>query len=69
MSVIFILGKTEVVKFLLDHKADPYIQDSDGKTALHRAHENGHLDISKILLEFAPLLKNIPDNKGIIVEE
>lgn len=57
------------MKYLLRHKADPFIQDSDGKTALHRAHENGHSDISNILLEHAPLLKHIPDNKGIVVEE
>lgn len=57
------------MKYLLNHKADPFIQDSDGKTALHRAHENDHHDICKMLLEIAPFLKDIPDNKGLVVEE
>lgn len=29
-------GQIEVIKLLLDKRADPSVQDSDGKTALHR---------------------------------
>ncbi|KAJ8968401.1 hypothetical protein NQ317_002346 [Molorchus minor] len=60
--------KKEVVEYLLLKNADPFIQDVDGKTALHRAMENKHLEICEILLNSAPRLKNIIDNRGNIVE-
>lgn len=45
------------------------IQDVDGKTALHRALENRHLEICKLLLKIAPSLKNVTDHKGNRCEE
>jgi len=57
-------GKLPVVEYLLSRKADVTLQDSDGKTALHRALENGHEDIAELLLKIHPGLKDIPDNKG-----
>lgn len=50
-------GKTEIVKFLLSKKAQVGMRDSDGKTALHRAVENRHKDISDLLTRNYPELK------------
>lgn len=58
-------GKTHIVNFLLSKKAQVTLQDSDGKTALHRASENGHVGLSKILLRYYPELAAIPDSKGL----
>ncbi|XP_028146435.1 ankyrin repeat domain-containing protein 39 [Diabrotica virgifera virgifera] len=57
-------GKEDVVDLLLSKKADPFIQDSDGKTALHRATENKHFEICKRLLNVAPSLCEVADNRG-----
>ncbi|XP_018575410.1 ankyrin repeat domain-containing protein 39 [Anoplophora glabripennis] len=57
-------GKKDIVEYLLNKKADPFIQDSDGKTALHRATENKHFPICQILINTAPSLKEVEDNKG-----
>ncbi|KAJ8920889.1 hypothetical protein NQ315_015682 [Exocentrus adspersus] len=57
-------GKKNIVEYLLSKKADASIQDSDGKTALHRAAESKHLSICQILLKAAPSLQGIKDNKG-----
>ncbi|CAG0893572.1 unnamed protein product [Darwinula stevensoni] len=57
-------GHESVLKLLLDQGADPRLRDSDGKTALHKAAEQGHVSIVKELLSRCPELRNIPDNKG-----
>lgn len=53
----------DVVKFLIDSKANVELQDEDGQTALHRAAARGHLDVSRVLLEKQPKLKEIADVK------
>ncbi|KAJ8960744.1 hypothetical protein NQ318_020037 [Aromia moschata] len=45
LSRAALAGKHEVVEYLLSKKADPFVADVDGRTALHRAAENGHLAI------------------------
>ncbi len=41
----------EIVSFLLDCEADVDAGDRRGFTALHRAAEMGHLELTKMLLE------------------
>ena len=40
-----------MVEVLLDHGAEPDLQDEDGHTALYYASENGHERVVEILLE------------------
>jgi len=39
------------VRLLLEHGADPNIQNEYGDTPLHKAAYNGHVDVVKLLLE------------------
>ena len=39
-----IFGQAPMVKWLLEHDADPYAKDYEGKTPLDRARENGHAE-------------------------
>ena len=44
-------GRTEVVKLLLDMKADVNVRDTDGFTPLYIAAQNGHTEVVKLLLD------------------
>ncbi len=44
-----LVGQTGMVQWLLDHDADPYAKDYEGKTPLDRAQENGHADAVALL--------------------
>lgn len=44
-------GHTEIVKYLLDNKADPYLVDKRGWTVLHCSCFNNHESITLMLLE------------------
>ncbi|XP_050309693.1 ankyrin repeat domain-containing protein 39-like isoform X2 [Anthonomus grandis grandis] len=59
-----LLRACSAVALLLSSKADVTKQDSDGKTALHRAAENKHKAICDILISRFPDIKDIPDLKG-----
>ena len=48
--------------FLLDHGADVNARDRRGFTALHRAAEMGHLDVTQLLLDRGATPN--PDAKG-----
>jgi len=50
-------GRTEVVKFLLQHGIDLHSFDGTGQTALHSAAIGGQLEVIKLLLEFKPPLE------------
>lgn len=54
-------GKEQVLELLLKYGADPKLQDMDGRTALHRAAEAGHVGIVKRLCQVCPELVNIRD--------
>ncbi len=45
-------GHTAMVKWLLDHDANPYATDYEGKTPLDRAETNGHEDAAALLRPF-----------------
>jgi hypothetical protein len=62
-------NKVNVVKILLDHKADPAIKNDKGETALHIAAEKQQLDIIKLFLSSLPIEKkktfiNLTTNSG-----
>lgn len=61
-----LLGHLNVVKLLIDAKANVELRDEDGQTALHRSAARGHLDVSKLLIEKQPNLKDVPDSKDKI---
>uniref|UniRef100_H2ZDD3 Uncharacterized protein n=1 Tax=Ciona savignyi TaxID=51511 RepID=H2ZDD3_CIOSA len=50
-----------VVQLLLNHKADPCMQDADGKTALHKAVESNSAEVCTLLLAHDPNCAQIPD--------
>jgi ankyrin repeat protein len=47
-----IFGQTLMVRWLLDHDANPYAEDYEGKTPLDRAEANGHEDAAALLKPF-----------------
>jgi cytohesin len=56
-------GHPEVVEFLLEHGADPNIQDNNGGTPLHVAAWNGHREVVELLLEHGAN-PNVQDDDG-----
>ncbi|XP_065355561.1 ankyrin repeat domain-containing protein 39 [Calliphora vicina] len=60
------MGHLNVVKLLIDLKANIELKDEDGQTVLHRSAARGHLDVSKLLIENQPNLKEVQDNKDKI---
>lgn len=44
-----IFGQAHMAKWLLDHDANPYAKDYEGKTPLDRAQDNGHADVVALL--------------------
>jgi ankyrin repeat protein len=45
-------GFTDMVRWLLDHDANPYATDYEGKTPLERAQANGHTSVVALLEPF-----------------
>lgn len=62
--LLLFLGKYEIVKFLINNKADLKLKDADGKTVLHRATEIQNIDIIQEILNACPELKEEIDKKG-----
>ena len=65
-------GHSAVVKLLLDAGATSELQDADGQTALHKAMQQGHVEIAGILLQRVPdrtEFENIKDNKGRLARD
>lgn len=62
------VGHENVVQLLLRKGADAFHQDVDGNTALHKAIENNHQNIIKLLLDSscdANRLEGICNNNGL----
>lgn len=57
-------GNLDVVRLLVGAGADVRLQDSDGKTALHRSVEEGHVGVAAYLLAKDQSLTHIEDNRG-----
>ncbi|XP_077981060.1 uncharacterized protein LOC144436210 [Glandiceps talaboti] len=57
-------GRQDMVKLLMEAKADVNMQDEDGSTALMCASEHGHLEIVKLLLSQPDCNPNLFDNDG-----
>jgi hypothetical protein len=53
LSVAVQLGHTQVVKLLLQNKADPYIQDSLGKSAADYANASENAEMKEIFMPYA----------------
>lgn len=54
-------GHLDLVKFLLDNKADVHTQTQTGDTALTYACENGHTDVAEVLLHFGAELEHLSE--------
>jgi len=61
-------GHTEIVKLLLEAKADVNLQNTSGRTALIWASREGHTEIVK-LLEEATKQNSPKDSKFKVLEE
>ena len=46
-------GLVNVVRLLLDKRADPNVKNSDGETPLHHAALEGHSEVIRLLLNQA----------------
>jgi ankyrin repeat protein len=51
LAIAAYFGHAEVVGLLLERRADPMNQDSDGFTVLHWAARNGHVAVVQRLLQ------------------
>lgn len=63
------MGNNAMVQFLLNHNADPSIQDRRGYNALHTAVENQFRDICTMLLDYDPELIETKTAAGESVDD
>ena len=61
-------GHTEVVRLLLDNRADPNIKDWRGRAQIHDAARYGHADVVQVLLSRGAD-PNIKDRFGDLAED
>ena len=54
----------EIVNLLIQHKADPFIQNKDGWTVLHIACRNGDFKLVQFLIVSFPDLVLVKSNNG-----
>jgi len=62
-------GNSQMVKFMLDHNADPNIKDNRGYNAFHTAVENQYRNICELLLNEDPDLVDTETTKGESAED
>lgn len=61
---IVVSGKVDVVRLLISRGADGSLKDSYGRTALHRAAENGSPELCQMIITAYPELTTESDNRG-----
>lgn len=66
---IIFSGHADVVKYLLERGGNLNKRDGDGKNCLHRAMENGHVEICKLITISEPKLEDERDNHGKLPTE
>lgn len=59
------MGCTSVACVLLDHGADPNVQDRCGVTPAHDAARTGFLDTVRVLVDYGASV-NVPDHSGAL---
>ncbi|XP_059426270.1 cyclin-dependent kinase 4 inhibitor D [Carassius carassius] len=62
---VMMMGCTSVARVLLDHGADPNVQDRCGVTPAHDAARTGFLDTLRVLVEHGASV-NVPDHSGAL---
>ncbi|XP_016364954.1 cyclin-dependent kinase 4 inhibitor D [Sinocyclocheilus rhinocerous] len=62
---VMMMGCTSVACVLLDHGADPNIQDRCGVTPAHDAARTGFLDTLRVLVDHGASV-NVPDHSGAL---
>lgn len=62
-------GHSDMVKFLLEHNADPSVKDKRGYNPFHTAVENQYRGLCEILLQYDPDLIDSTTSKGETIEE
>jgi len=63
------LGNNGMVKFMLEHGADPFVRDKRGYNALHVAVENQFKDICEILIEKDSELVHTKTSQGETIKD
>lgn len=58
-------GHLAVVKYLIEHGADPNKQDPDGQTCLHYSVSCEHLPVIQYLMALKSVNKHLTDNDGL----
>lgn len=61
-------GELSIVTWLLEHEADVNAVDKRGRSALHCAMKNGHVEVVRELLKWKPQLNNLTTNGQPLVE-
>lgn len=69
LTYAVLYGNNMMVRFMLDHDADPSIKDKRGYNAFHTAVENQYRNICKMLLDNAPDLIDSKTDIGESVED
>ena len=69
LTYAVLYGNNMMVRFMLDHDADPSIKDKRGYNAFHTAVENQYRNICKMLLDNAPDLIDSKTDRGESVED
>lgn len=62
--VLFFIGRDAIVELLLANGANAAHRDADGRTALHRAAEGGHLRCCQLLVAHRADLRQIKDERN-----
>ncbi len=69
MTLAVKMGNAQMVRFMLDHNADPNFKDNRGYNAFHTAVENQYRNICELLLDEDPDLVDTETSKGESAED